>query len=113
MKTKSLLDTLFAIFKSELADFDNVDVHGTRVMGFCGSKEGLVQLMSRFGVSFETFIGTFPLGLKGDGLLILLIDGGRDRVHRHDAAHEGEGMPVEKYLIRTYWSEIFIRDEYF
>ena len=53
--------------------------------------EGLVGLVGRFGVSFGDFIGTFPLGLKEDGLLIPIVDGGRDSVHRHDSAHEGRG----------------------
>ena len=49
--------------------------------------------MSRFGISFGDFFGPFPLGLEGDGLLVPIIDGGRDSVHGHDSVHEGGGDP--------------------
>ena len=49
----------------------------------------MVGLVRGFRVSFGNVICSFPLGLEGDGLLILLVDGGGNGVHRHDSAHQG------------------------
>ena len=49
----------------------------------------MVGLVRGFRVSFGNVICSFPLGLEGDGLLIPLVDGGGNGVHRHDSAHQG------------------------
>ena len=89
-KAESFLNAFFMLFGREFSDFDNVDVHGIRVLSFDRSGERLVGLMGRFGVLFGDFVGMLPLGLEGDGILIPVIDGGGDCVHGHDMAHEGE-----------------------
>ena len=86
---KSLLHTFLVFFRSKFSHLDDVHVHGLRVSGFNGVGEGLVGLMSGFGVSFGDFFGMLPLGLEGNGLFVPVVDGGRDCVHRHDSAHEG------------------------
>ena len=45
--------------------------------------------MGGFRVSFGDFLGAFPLGLERDGFFVPVLDGGGDRVHGHDSAHEG------------------------
>ena len=90
-ETESFLHALLAFFSSEFANFDNIDIHGVRVSSFGGGGEGLVGLVSRFGVPFGNLVSTLPLGLEGDGLLIPVIDGGGDCVYRHDSAHEWRG----------------------
>ena len=89
MEAKSLFYALFVFFSSEFADFDDADIHGVRGLSFSGSEEGLIGLMSGFGVLLGDFISMLPLGLEGDGLLIPIVNGGGDCVHRHDSAHEG------------------------
>ena len=91
MEAKSFLHASFSFFGGEFSDFDDIYIHGVRVSGFGGGGEGVIGLVSWFGVSFGNFFfGTFPLGLKGDSFLIPIIDGGGNSVHRHDLAHEGE-----------------------
>ena len=48
VKTKSFLDTFLLLLGGEFADFDNVDVYGTRVSGFGRGREGLVGLVGGF-----------------------------------------------------------------
>ena len=86
---ESFLYTPFVFFGSEFADFDNIDIHGIRVSSFGGVQEGLVGLVSGFGVPFGDFIGTFPLGLERNGFFIPVIDGSGDSVHGHNVVHEG------------------------
>ena len=88
VEAESFLNTSFAFFSREFADFDNVDIHGIGISNFGRSREGLIGLMGGFGVLLGDFIGTLPLGLEGDGFLIPIIDGG-DCVHGHDMVHEG------------------------
>ena len=86
-----LLNASFAFFWSKLGDSDGIDDHGIGVVGF-GVREvgkGVVGLVGGFRVSFGNVICSFPLGLEGDGLLIPLVDGGGNGVHRHDSAHQG------------------------
>ena len=47
----------------------------------------MVGLVGGFQVSLGNVIGSFPLGLESDGLLVPFFDGGGDSVHGHDAAH--------------------------
>ena len=91
LETASFLHALPAFFGSEFSNFDNINIHGVGVSSFGGGGEGLVGLVSRFGVLFGNLVCAFPLGLEGDGLLIPAINGGGDCVHRHDLAHEGRG----------------------
>ena len=103
-KAESLLHTFPAFFGSELPDLDNIDNHGIGVLSFGRGREGLVGLVSRFGVSFGDFVGLLPLGLKGDSFLIPIVNGRRDCIHRHDSAHEGRGnacgeVPNKEVLI--------------
>ena len=90
-EAKPFFYALLTFFGSKCAHFDNIDIHGIRVSCLGGSREGLVGLVSGFGVPFGDFVGVFPLGLVGDGLLIPVVDGGWDSVHRHDLVHEGRG----------------------
>ena len=48
----------------------------------------MVGLMGGPGVSLGNVVGSFPLGLESDGLLIPFVDGRGDGVHGHNAAHE-------------------------
>ena len=88
-EAESLLHTVLSFFGSELSDFDDVHVHGVRVTSLGGAGEGMVGLMGGFRVSFGDFFSAFPLGLEGNSLLVPVVDGGGDCVHRHDSAHEG------------------------
>ena len=103
-EAESFLHTFLAFFSREFAHFDDVYVHGVRVASFGRGGEGVVGLMGGLGVSFGDFLGAFPLGLEGDGLLVPVFDGRGDCVHGHDSAHEGQGILAEKYPIRTFWS---------
>ena len=89
-EAEPFLHTFIVLLCSELSYFDNIHVHGVGVMSFGGGGEGMVGLMRWFGVSFGDFFGTFPLGLERNGFFVPVIDGGRDCVHRHDSAHEGQ-----------------------
>ena len=84
-----LLDATFAFFWDEFGDFDSVDDHDIRVKNFRGRGvgEGVVRLVGGFGVSSSDVISSLPLGLESGGLLVPFIDGGRNGVHGHDAAH--------------------------
>ena len=88
-ETESFLHAFLAFFGGEFADLDNIDIHGIRVSSFGGGGKGLVGMVSRSGVSFGNLVGMLPLGLEGDGSLVPVIDGGGDRVHRHDPVHKG------------------------
>ena len=89
VEAEFLLNTSFAFFRGEFGDFDGVDDHGIGVMGFGvrGAGEGVVGLVGGFQVSFGDIVSSFPLGLDGNGLLVPVINGGGNSVHRHDAAH--------------------------
>ena len=85
-----LLDATSAFFRGELRDFDGVDDHGVGVMGFgIHGIGGVVGLVGGFRVSFGDIISSFPLDLEGNGLLIPVVDGGGNGIHRHDAAYQG------------------------
>ena len=90
-EAESFLYAFLSFFGSEFANFDNIDIHGVGILSFGGGGEGLVGLVSGFGVSFGDFVSALPLGLEGDGFLIPIIDGRRDSVHRHDLVHEERG----------------------
>ena len=88
-EAESFLYAFLSFFGSELANLENINIHGVGILSFGGGGEGLVGLVSGFGVSFGDFVSVLPLGLEGDGFLIPIIDGRRDSVHRHDLVHEG------------------------
>ena len=77
-ETKFLLDAAFSLFWSKLRDFDGIDNHGVRVMGFDiqGGGEGVVGLMRGFRVPLGDVVGSFPLCLECDDFLVPLVDGG-------------------------------------
>ena len=89
-KAEFLFDAAFAFFWSKFGDLDRVYDHGVRVVGLGVGRvrEGVVGLMGRPRVSLGDVIGAFPLSLESDGLLVPFVDGRRDGVHGHDAAHE-------------------------
>ena len=91
VEAQSFLHAFLMFFGGEFSNFDDVYVHGVGISGFGGSGEGMVGLVSGFGVPFGALFGVLPLGLERNSLLIPAIDGGRDSVHRHDLVHEGEG----------------------
>ena len=90
-KAKFLFNATLAFFWGELGDFDRVHDHGIGVVGLGvgGVGEEVVGLMGRLRVSFGDVIGSLPLGLESDSLLVPFIDGGGDGVHGHDSTHEG------------------------
>ena len=90
VEAELLFYAAFAFFWGEFGDFDGIDDHGVRVMclGVGGVGEGVVGLVGGFQVSLGDVVSPFPLGLEGDSLLVPFIDGGRDGVHGHDAAHQ-------------------------
>ena len=51
MEAEPLFTTFLVFFSSEFANFDDVDIHGIGVSSFHGGGEGLVGLMSGFGVA--------------------------------------------------------------
>ena len=85
-----LFNATFAFLWGKLGDFDSVDDHGIRVVGFGvgGVREGVVGLMRRPRVSFGDVVGVLPLGLESDCLLVPFVNGRGDGVHRHDSVHE-------------------------
>ena len=89
VEAELLFDALFAFFWGKLRDFDGIDDHGVGVVGIGvgGVGEGVIGLVGGFQVSLGNVIGSFPLGLESDGLLVPFFDGGGDSVHGHDAAH--------------------------
>ena len=90
-ETKPFLHTLFAFFGSEFPNFDNINIHGVGIPSFGGRW----RRIGRIGGQVWSFIWRFhrhiPIGFERNGLLIPIVDGGRDSVHRHDSAHEGRG----------------------
>ena len=92
-EAKPLLHTLLAFFSGKFPDFDNVHIHGVGVVSFGGGGEGMVGLMGGFRVLLGDFFGALPLGLEGNGLFVPVVNGGGDRVHGHDSAHEGRRDP--------------------
>ena len=89
-ETELLFNATLAFFWGELGDFDGVNNHGVGVvcLGVRGVGEGVVGLVRGFRVPLGDVIGSLPLGLESDGLLVPFIDGGGDSVHGHDAAHQ-------------------------
>ena len=92
-KAEFLFNAAFAFFRGELGDFDGVNDHGVGIVSFSvgGVGEGMVGLMGGSGVSLGDVVGSLPLGLESDGLLVPFVDGGRDGVHGHDSAHKWWG----------------------
>ena len=90
-KAELLPNASFAFFWGKLGDFDGIDDHSIGVVGLRirGVREGVVVLMGSFGIPFGDVVDAFPLGLKGNCLLVPFIDGGGDGVHGHDSTHEG------------------------
>ena len=88
-EAESFLHTFLAFFGSKFSSFDDVHIHGVWVSGLGGVGERLVGLVSGSGVLLGDFVGTFPLGLEGNGFFIPAVDGGGDSVHRHNTTHEG------------------------
>ena len=48
----------------------------------------MVRLVGHLGVSSGNIVGSLPLSLESDGLLVPVIDGGGDSVHRHNLTHQ-------------------------
>ena len=81
-EAKLLFDATFAFFWGELGDFDSIDDHSIWVVSFVGGVgEGVVGLMRGFRVSLGNVVGSLPLGLESDSLLVPFVDGGGDGVH--------------------------------
>ena len=78
-----LLNASFAFFWGKLIDFDGIDDHSVRVMGFGirGVGEEMVGLVGGFHVPFGNVICSLPLSLEGDGFLVPFFDGGGDSIH--------------------------------
>ena len=114
-ETEFLLNAAFAFFWGKLGDLDRVHDHGVWVvgLGMGGVREGVVGLVGRPQVSFGNVVGSLPLSLESNGLLVPFINGGRDGVHGHDSAHERGGIPAEKYPIRMLGSEMLARATWF
>ena len=91
VEAKFLLNASFAFFWGKFGDFNSVDDHGIRVVGFGigGVGEGVVGLVRRLRVSSGNIIGSLPLGLEGNGFLVPVVNGGGNGVHGHNAAHQG------------------------
>ena len=89
-KAEFLFDAAFSFFWGQLRDFDCIYDHSVGVVGLGGGRvgEGMVGLMGGPGVSLGDIVGSLPLGLESNGLLVPLVDGGGDSVHRHDTVHE-------------------------
>ena len=85
-----LFDAVLAFFWGKLGDLDRVHDHGIRVVGLGvgGVREGVVSLMGRPRVPFGDVVGSLPLDLESDSLLVPFVDGGGDGVHGHYPAHE-------------------------
>ena len=88
-ETKSFLHAFFTFLSGKFSNFDDVYIHGVRVLSLGGSGEGMIGLVSGFGVSFGDLFGMLPLGLEGDSIFIPIANGRGNHVHRHDSAHEG------------------------
>ena len=86
-----LFNASFVFFWSKLRDFDGINDHSVRVMGFGiqGVGEGMVGLVGGLHVSFGNVVRSLPLSLEGDGFLVPFLDGGGDGIHRHDVVHQG------------------------
>ena len=101
-EAESFLHAFLSFFGCEFSYFDDIYIPGIGITSFGGGGEGVVGLMGGFGVSFGDFFSAFLLGLERDGLFVPVFDGGGDCVHGHDSAHEGGGIPAEKYPMRTF-----------
>ena len=106
-EAESFLHGFLAFFSHKLSYFDDVHIHGVWVSSFGGIGEGLVGLMSGSRILFGDFIGAFPLGLEGNGLLIPAVNGSGDGVHGHNLAHEGgrdasREVPDEDILVSDF-----------
>ena len=88
-EAESFLHAFLVFFGREFSYLDDIYVHGVGVTSLGGGGEGVVGLMNGPRVSFGDLFGSFPLGLEGDGHLVLVVNGGGDGVHGHDLAHEG------------------------
>ena len=90
-EAKFLLNAVFAFFGSKLEDFDDVHDHGVSVVGLGGQGVGerVVGLVGGFRVPPGDVVGLLPLSLESSGLLVSIINGGRNGIHGHDAAHQG------------------------
>ena len=44
--------------------------------------------MGGLRISLGNVVGSLPLGLESDSLLVPFFDGGGDGIHGHDSAHE-------------------------
>ena len=89
VEAELFLNASFAFFGGKLGDFDGIDDHGIRVVGFSrGIGEGVIRLMRGFRVSLGDVVGSLSLGLESDGFLVPFVDGGGNGVHGHDAAHQ-------------------------
>ena len=97
-KAEFLLNAAFAFFWGKLGDLDRVHDHGVRVVGLGvgGVREGVVGLVGGPQVSLGNVVGSLPLGLESDGLLVPFLDGGGTGVHGHNSAHEQRGNPCRK-----------------
>ena len=87
-EAESFFLTAFLFFGSEFGDFDGINVHCIGVTSFRGGGECLVGV-GGFDVSPSDFVGTIPLSLEMDHLLVPVADGGGDGVHEHNVVHEG------------------------
>ena len=88
-----LFNAAFAFFWGKFGDLDHIHYHSVGVVGLGvgGVREGVVGLMGRLRVPFGDVVGSLPLGLESDSLLVPFVNGGGDSVHRHDSAHERRG----------------------
>ena len=90
-----LFDASFAFFRGKLRDSDSINDHGVKVVGFGVGRvgEGVVVLVRGLRISFGDVVRSLPLGLEGNSFLVPFVNGGRDSVHGHDAAHQGQWDP--------------------
>ena len=51
VEAEFLFNAFLAFFSSKFANFNDIDIHGIRISSFHGGGEGLVGLMSGFGVA--------------------------------------------------------------
>ena len=89
-KAELLFNAAFAFFWGKFGDLDRIHDHGVGDVGLGvgGVREGVVGLMGRPRIPFGDVVGSLPLSLESNGLLVPFIDGRGDGVHGHDTAHE-------------------------